>query len=146
MRKSARAGMVLILVALVAVAMTWSSIKLRFTESATYRENDTREYQYFTPEILKNMPRISDRYEFDYALIDGTPRSVNAVKFYGASDATKIIDYLKSLGYLKHSECRSNNECWKGGDPQETIYVGRIASETGVIVVVEHSFNGQNNS
>lgn len=116
-------------------------IKMEFVGSATYTEQDAREYHFYTPEILKNMPRISDHYQFDFANITGPAKHVHAVKFYGASDVSKIDSYLRSIGYKKQEECDIDASCWRGSDPQETIYVGMLNGEKMVLVQVVTDFS-----
>lgn len=115
-------------------------IKMEFAGSATYTEQNTREYHFYTPEIMKNMPRISDRYEFDFANITGPAKHIHAVRFYGATDTSKIDSYLVSLGYKKQAQCDIDASCWRGSDPQETVYVGMLNGEKMVLVQVVTDF------
>lgn len=138
MRKLASVGIVLCVVMGAAVAVSWPSLELRLTDNTVYQETDRRQYEYFTPEVLKNIPRISDKYIFDYALVDGSPRTVHAVKFYGTTDVKPVKRYLESLGYRAHAGCDIGNECWKGSNPLETISVEGLNRQAGVIVIVEN--------
>lgn len=116
-------------------------IKMEFAGSATYTEKNAREYLFYTPEILKKMPRISGDYEFDFDNITGPAKHVHAVKFYGTSDVRKIDSYLESIGYKKQKECDIDASCWRGSDKQETVYVGVLNSEKMVLVQVVTDFS-----
>ncbi|MEN3753799.1 hypothetical protein ABC733_17605 [Mangrovibacter sp. SLW1] len=83
------------------VAYTIPYIKMEFVGSAHYTEQDQREYKFYTPDILKRMPRISDHYDFDFSNITGPANQVNAIKFYGTDDTSIINSYLASLDYKK---------------------------------------------
>lgn len=115
-------------------------IKMEFAGSVTYTEQDAREYHFYTPEILKNMPRISDRYEFDFANITGPAKHLHAVRFYDVTDTSKIDSYLVSIGYKKQKECDIDASCWQGSDPHETVYVGMLNGEKTVLVQVVTDF------
>lgn len=80
------------------------------------------------------MPRISGSYEFDFADITGPAKHVHAVKFYGASDVSKIDSYLESIGYKKQKACDIDASCWRGSDKQETVSVSMLNSEKMVLV------------
>ncbi|WP_435947087.1 hypothetical protein [Dryocola sp. BD586] len=142
MRKSAKAlSAVAVFVVLAAVFIcAWPYIEMEFAGSASYTEQDKREYNFYTPDILKNMPRISKRYDFDFANITGPAKHVNAVKFYGTDDTSKIAAWLTSSGYEKQAECNLNSTCWRGTDPRETVYVGILTGEKTVIVQVVYDF------
>lgn len=131
-------GVVIIIAA--ALTYAWPYIKMEFTGFANYTEQDKREYDFYTPDILRKMPRISERYDFDFANVTGPAKHVNAVKFYGTDDTSKINAYLISIGYKKQDECDLNASCWQGTDPQETIYVGVLTGEKTVIVQVVYNF------
>ena len=116
-------------------------IKMEFAGSATYTEQNEREYNFYTPDILKNMPRISDKYEFDFANITGPARHVHTVKFYGTDDTSKIDSYLISIGYKKRGVCDIDAFCWRGSNAQETVYVGVLSGEKTVLIQVVTDFS-----
>ncbi|QPT14024.1 hypothetical protein I6G37_03150 [Serratia rubidaea] len=115
-------------------------IKMNFAGSAHYTEQDRREYDFYTPEILRDMPRISQRYDFNFANITGPAMHVNAVRFYGTRDTSKIDSYLISKEYKEQETCDLEAVCWKASDPQETIYVGTLTTEDTVQVQVAYDF------
>ncbi|EOV3270964.1 hypothetical protein ACOM1Z_003585 [Cronobacter dublinensis] len=116
-------------------------IKMEFAESAHYTEKDSREYSFYTPEILQEMPRISEKYEFSFMNVTGPAAHVNVVKFYGTIDATKVDEYLLNKGFKKQDKCDIEATCWHGSDPRETIYVNSPPGENMVIVQVVNDFS-----
>ncbi|MEI2265898.1 hypothetical protein [Erwinia sp. CGal63] len=130
---------VLSFIAIVAGASTlyaWSWLKMGFAESARYTEQDKKEYDFYTPDILKNIPRISTRYEFHYANISGPASLVHAIHFYDTSDASEINRYLKASGYKKQPTCIVEADCWQKQDPNEVITVGTFSDLHMVLVAV----------
>ncbi|MCU5772108.1 hypothetical protein N5923_13765 [Erwiniaceae bacterium BAC15a-03b] len=140
MRKSIKVVIVVVVMAVAALAYTWPYIEMEFAGNAHYTEQDSREYNFYTPDILKKMPRISDRYDFDFANVTGPATHVYAIKFYDSEDTGKIDAWLTLAGYQRQSECDEELVCWRGADPQETVYVGRLKGEKTVIVQVVYDF------
>ncbi|MEB6335259.1 hypothetical protein [Serratia rhizosphaerae] len=140
MKKSSKiVGIVAVLI-VAGLLYSWPLIQMEFAGSAHYTEQDKREYAFYTPDILKKMPRISPRYDFDFANITGPSTHVYAVNFYATEDTSKIDNYLKSIGYQRQDNCNIDNECWKGKDPVETVMVMKLKSEKGVVVQVVYDF------
>lgn len=140
MRNSFKVFIAAAAVVAVSLTLSWPYMKLEFAESAHYTEQDQREYEFFTPEILKKMPRIASRYEFDFANITGPAAHVYAVKFYDTEDTSKIDAYLTSLGYKSQGSCNIDNVCWRGADITETVMVRTLKSEKGVAVQIVYEF------
>ena len=103
----------LLLLAGMVSVFVWPYIKMEFASSAHYTEKDKREYEYYTPELLKKMPRISDDYEFSYSNISGPQAFVFGIQFNGTTDTTKIRNYLTSQGYSPQKKCQTEAECWQ---------------------------------
>ncbi|MCT4701047.1 hypothetical protein MUA02_03395 [Enterobacteriaceae bacterium H20N1] len=120
----------------VALAWAWPYIKMEFAGSAHYTEQDRREYEFYTPVILKKMPRISPRYDFDFANITGPASHVYAVKYYDTHDSRKVNAYLSSLGYKKQKECHIEAVCWLGTDPQEIVTVSFLEHPKTLLVSI----------
>ncbi|HDF2340727.1 TPA: hypothetical protein PC598_000249 [Morganella morganii] len=116
----------------------WPYVQMEFAESAHYTEQDKREYDFYTPEILKKMPRVSNDYSFDFANITGPATHVNAIKFSGVKDVSQIEKYLISSGYVKRA-CDFEQPCWRNLDPQESIYIDSTENNK-VVVQVVYSF------
>ena len=81
MRKSFKVLGSVSIVAAAALTYAWPYIVMEFAGSAHYTEQDKREYEFYTPVLLKKMPRISSRYDFDFANITG-PASWTALRRY----------------------------------------------------------------
>jgi hypothetical protein len=130
---------------LIVASLTWAwpYITMEFAGSAHYTEEDRREYEFYTPDILKKIPRISSQYDFDFANITGPATHVYAIKFYGTEDTGKINAYLISLGYQHQGLCNIDNICWRGKDDSETIMVRPLKSEKGVAVQIIYDFTGE---
>ncbi len=139
MRKSLKVSGSAIFIIAVALTYAWPWVKMEFAGSAHYTEQDKREYDFYTPDILRKMPRISARYSFDFANTAGPATHVYAVKFYDTNDTGKIENYLTSIGY-KRTECDFESTCWRRTDPQESVYVGTLKGEKTVIVQVVCNF------
>lgn len=144
MRKSMKTALAILAVLMAAIIFSWNGIKMRMTDSATYTQDDASQYEYFTPDLLKEMPRISHKFDFDYAVIDGNPRQINAIKFYGTENDQQVISYLKSRGFSSAPDCNAGFVCWSGSDPKVTVSVGNIKPGEGVIVVMETRFGHEN--
>lgn len=139
MRNSFRVLIVTVIVIVAALMWVWPYVQMEFAGSAHYSEQDTKKYEFYTPDILKKMPRIATRYAFDFANITGPASHVYAVKFYGTRETKEIEDYLKSSGYIQNT-CDSGEVCWRGSDPQESVYIGTMKGEDTVIIQVVYRF------
>ncbi|MGB8664651.1 MAG: hypothetical protein WCD24_07795, partial [Serratia inhibens] len=83
MRKAFKIALGVVVVIMAAFAYLWPTIRMELAGSAHYTEQNKKEYDYYTPDILKNIPRISDRYEFDFYNVAGPGSLVYSVTFYG---------------------------------------------------------------
>lgn len=70
MKKYITVSVVLVLTG-VALAFGWPYLKMGFASSAYYTERDKAEYEYYTPELLKKMPRTSDDITFEFGKVSG---------------------------------------------------------------------------
>lgn len=141
MRNACKIVGCLAIVAGAALISVWPWFKMSSASSAHYTERDKREYDYYTPDILKNMPRISARYDFHYANISGQASLVHAINFYDTQDVSAINQYLTASGYKKGSDCFVEAACWQGQNPNEVITVGASSDFNVVQVAVgEYSF------
>jgi len=71
MKKFITGAIVVVLVGVITLVVAWPYIKMEFASSAHYTEQDIREYEYFTPDLLKNMPRLTTDYRFEYGNVTG---------------------------------------------------------------------------
>jgi len=140
MRKSLKLLTVLIVLVAAALMWAWPYVKMEFAGSAHYTEQDTQEYEFYTPDLLKKMPRISSRYDFDFTNITGPASHVYAVRYYDAVDAEEIDLYLDSLGYKKQERCHIEAVCWLGTDPQEIVTVSTLETPKSILISVIYNF------
>lgn len=140
MRNSSRVLIAMVVAVTAALVWVWPYIQMEFAGSAHYTEQDKREYAFYTPDLLKKMPRISPQYDFDFANITGPATHVYTIKFYGTEDTSKIDAYLVSLGYKPQGKCNIDNMCWRGTDNTETVMVRPLKSEKGVAVQIVYDF------
>ncbi|MDK1702531.1 hypothetical protein OSR40_002130 [Serratia rubidaea] len=121
MRKSVTVALGVIVAAGIVLAAALPYLKMEFADSAHYTEQDTREYEYYTPELLKNMPKISNDYEFNYSNISGPQALVFGIQFNGTTDTGKIRDYLVSEGYQPQQQCQTEAECWRSAQSKDVV-------------------------
>lgn len=139
MRKPFKIALAVVVIITAVFAYFWPTIQMELAGSAHYTEQDKKEYDYYTPDILKRIPRISDRYEFDFYNVAGPGSLVYSVTFYGTTETSKVGAYLTSLGYIKQNTCLIEGECWRGNDPAETVTVGVVPKINAVMVQVDNS-------
>lgn len=123
-----------------ALVCAWPYIKMEFAGNAHYTEQDKREYQFYTPDILKKIPRISPQYDFDFANITGPASHVYAIRFYDTNDASRVDSYLNSIGYKKQESCHIEAACWRTNDPQEVITVSMLENPEAILFSVIYTF------
>jgi len=111
-------------------------LQLEFANSADYTEKERREYDFYTPKLLKSMPRISDNYGFHYSNVSGpNPALIYQVNFVGTAETRKIETYLEQNGYKKTEQCSFSGGCWIGSEPNITVSVEVV--ENPVTVHIE---------
>ncbi|QNK34171.1 hypothetical protein HF675_09120 [Serratia sp. JUb9] len=121
MRKSVAVAMGVILAAGMVLTAVLPYVKMEFASSAHYTEQDTREYEYYTPDLLKKIPKISKNYEFNYSNISGPQAFVFGIQFNGTTDTSKIRDYLTSEGYEPQKQCQTEAECWRSPHSKDVV-------------------------
>ncbi|WP_061708188.1 hypothetical protein [Pseudenterobacter timonensis] len=140
MRKSFRVLTVAIVLIASVFIWVWPYIIMQLSGSAHYTEQDKREYEFYTPVLLKMMPRITPQYDFDFVNITGPAAHVYAIRFYDTHDTSKVDDYLSIKGYQKQQFCHIKAVCWKGIDADETITVSTLNNPKVVLVSVIINF------
>lgn len=130
-------------VVIIAGILFWISpyIKMDIADSAHYTEQDKKEYEFYTPDILKKMPRISSHYDFTFKNISGPDIQVYNLTFYQTENTKQIEDYLTSVGYRRQDICNLELICWRGKNAQETVYVGTLNSTKAVSVQVVEEYH-----
>lgn len=120
----------------IGLVYAWPYVKMDFAESASYTEQDKRQYEFFTPDLLKKIPRVSESYQFGYSNVSGPDLLIHDVKFLGTTDASRINTYLEENGYKRLGICDIEGECWQGDDPKISVSVGIVSKPETVIVSV----------
>ncbi|KHN92102.1 hypothetical protein BSK71_12385 [Pectobacterium actinidiae] len=123
----------------VAVGSLWPYIKMNFAGSSHYTEQDKREYVFYTPDILRAMPRITARYDFNFSNVTGPEAKIWTVNFYGADDTSKVHSYLTSIGYEKQDRCDVEAECWRAAGTHDVVTVATFDADKSVMVQVYSS-------
>lgn len=139
MRKLITRTGIFFLVVGIALAIAWPYLKMEFASSAHYTELDKREYAYFTPELLKNMPRISNDYRFEYGNVTGPEAHVFTVHIYGTTDSSVIRDYLRAEGYEPQKTCDVEAECWRSHKNNDVVTIAKFISPKEVFVQLSQS-------
>lgn len=140
MRKSLKLLTVVVVLVAAVLMWVWPYVQMEFAGSAHYTEQDKREYEFYTPDILKKMPRISSRYDFDFANITGPASHVYAIRYYDVVNSEKIDLYLGSLGYKKQERCHIEAVCWLGSDPQEVVTVSTLENPKSLLISVIYNY------
>ncbi|QHM77441.1 hypothetical protein C7M52_03440 [Mixta theicola] len=117
----------------------WTYIKMEFASSAYYSQQDKREYAFYTPELIKNMPRITDHYRFEYGNISGPEAQVFTIRFDGTTDTSKIRRYLMSVGYQPQAQCNVKAECWLSQSNTDIVTLFSYSSPDSVVLQIYRS-------
>lgn len=130
---------VLIIVAIILISATvaWPYLKMELASSAYYSQSDTREYEYYTPELLKKMPRISPSFTFQYMSNHDSRNALYGIRFEGTTETDEVKTYLKSSGYQPQAACDTSAECWHKERSNEVVSL--YSSSTPDYVVVQFS-------
>ncbi|UYA60483.1 hypothetical protein NAL19_2344 [Pectobacterium sp. F1-1] len=121
------------------IGTIWPYINMNFASSAHSTEQDKREYAFYTPDILKNMPRITNHYDFNFSNVTGPEAKVWTVNFYGTDDTGKVHTYLTSIGYEKQKRCDVEAECWRTAGTHDVVTVATFDTDKSVMVQVYSS-------
>lgn len=140
MRKSFRILTGAILIIAPVLIWAWPYVTMQLSGNAHYKEQNKRQYEFYTPVLLKMMPRITPRYDFDFVNISGPAAHVYAIRFYDTDDVSKINDYLTIKGYQKQQNCHIKAVCWKGSDADETVTVSTLNNPKVILVSVIINF------
>lgn len=128
------------------LAAIWLFCKFFFAGSASYSEKNWIEYEFYTPDLLKEMPKISSNHTFDFNNIPGPDAQVFTVHFYGVTDSNKIKIFLKNKGYEPQVSCDVEAECWKKKHDTENdvISVANFQSPDEIFVQIYRKFGTPN--
>ena len=114
--------------------IVWPYAKMEFASSAAYTQSDANEYEYYTPNLLKKMPRISDSYTFHYTNISGPQAFVYEIRFEGTTETKKVRDYLLSTDFKPQKKCDAEAECWLSAHSKGEVTVSTFSSPPVVII------------
>lgn len=128
-----------VLVSIIVLAIAWPYVKMEFASYAQYTEQDTREYEYLTPDLLKNMPRITKDYRFEYGNVTGPEAHVFTVHIYGTTDSSTIRDYLRVQGYESQKVCDVEAECWRSHKNSNVVTIAKFVSPEEVFIQLSQS-------
>lgn len=135
MKTSLKVTLTILVVCAMSLAYGIQHLRMEFAEGADYTEQDKQEYDFYTPKLLENMPRITNNFNFHYSNVSGTnPALIFNVRFIGITDTEKIDSYLEKQGYKKGSSCSFGGDCWNGNDPDITVSVESEKNPSAVLV------------
>ena len=80
------------------VIVTVIYLLLPYEPEMTYRESDRVRYHLYTPESIKQAPRLSTDYTFSHSAANGQ-QDTAGVCFSGVSDTAALKQYLVLRGY-----------------------------------------------
>lgn len=111
----------------------WLFLRMAFDSSAYYTENDRIQYEFYTTDLLKRMPRISKDYTFEYANISGPQAFVFTIQFNGTTQTKEIHQYLRSEGFELQDKCDVLAECWQSNRTidEVTVFTSSTAAPVG---------------
>ena len=124
MKKSLRILLCVLIACVVGMAYGLNYLRMEFADSANYTEQDSLDYDFYTPDLLKKMPRITDNYSFYYSNVSGpNPALIFQLRFIGATNADKINAFMKEKGFKQSEACSFAGDCWTGDDPHVTVSI-----------------------
>lgn len=98
------------------VLISLSPLLIPRPDKLEYRESDPFNYYFYTDVDIKQAPRISNNYYFEYISPDGSTRETNLIIFHGG-DAGIIRNYLTGLGFhLYDYSDNGREELWISND------------------------------
>lgn len=108
-----------ILLFIAALFVVWNIVLIKFTpepgESVRYKESDTLSYYWFTDKVIKNAPRISNDYQFEYRELDGSSPRMSVIEYHNATNAHILRKYMKKNGFT-HTRNNYFGEVWENKD------------------------------
>ena len=139
MKKKSIALASVIVILNAALLFFWPYLKMEFASSAYYKQDDTKKYNYYTPELLKHIPRISSNYTFEFGHVSGPEAYVYTVRFQTATDTEEINNYLTSAGYRLQTQCDVEAECWRKPLSRDIVTVIKYTAPDCIVVQIYRS-------
>ncbi|MEG9607672.1 hypothetical protein V6W99_01460 [Citrobacter portucalensis] len=125
----------IILVTIVLIFL--SPLLIPWQDKLEYRESDLFNYYFYTDVDIKQAPRISNDYCFEYISPDGSTRETNLIIFRGG-DVGIIRDYLTGLGF--HLYDYSNNgreELWISNENRQFTFSIVTNEKTDLVSLIK---------
>lgn len=125
----------IILVTIVLIFL--SPLLIPWPDKLEYRESDLFNYYFYTDVDIKQAPRISNNYCFEYISPDGSTRETNLIVFRGG-DVGIIRNYLTGLGF--HLYDYSNNgreELWISNDNRQFTFSIVTNEKTDLVSLIK---------
>ncbi|WP_337238390.1 hypothetical protein [Citrobacter portucalensis] len=125
----------IILVTIVLIFL--SPLLIPWPDKLEYRESDLFNYYFYTDVDIKQAPRISNDYCFEYISPDGSTRETNLIIFRGG-DVGIIRDYLTGLGF--HLYDYSNNgreELWISNENRQFTFSIVTNEKTDLVSLIK---------
>ncbi|MDU4092658.1 MAG: hypothetical protein E7H57_05205 [Pantoea sp.] len=128
-------ALVLLLAVLVINVVDFFYINTRLVNEAErnpgFKQSERRLYRLFVDEDIKDVPRITDDYYFQYRRMDGPSAEISGIVFNGITETAALEKYLAALGYRHVSDDEIGQRWEKDGRPNPNIYIWRdTASKT----------------
>lgn len=114
-----------------------SPLLIPWPDKLEYRESDLFNYYFYTDVDIKQAPRISNNYCFEYISPDGSTRETNLIVFRGG-DVGIIRNYLSGLGF--HLYDYSNNgreELWISNDNRQFTFSIVTNEKTDLVSLIK---------
>lgn len=143
MKTSFRVALCVLIVFAIALAYGFQYFRMAFADSADYTEADKKDYDFYTPDLLKKLPRITDNYNFHYGNVSGpNPALIFQVRFIGVTETKQLNAFMKQNGYTKSEACSFAGDCWAGNDADVTVSIG-IEEKPGAVLVTMVEMSAQ---
>ncbi|TKV10037.1 hypothetical protein FDX19_10105 [Citrobacter sp. wls619] len=123
---------------LVTIALIFlSPLLIPWPDKLEYRESDLFYYYFYTDIDIKQAPRISSNYRFEYISPDGSTRETNLIIFFGG-DARMIRNYLTGLGFhLYNYSDNGKEELWISNDNHRFTFSIVINKKKDVVSLIK---------
>ncbi|EGT0648286.1 hypothetical protein JAF95_001356 [Citrobacter braakii] len=123
---------------LVTIALiSLSPLLIPWPDKLEYRESDFFDYYFYTDVDIKQAPRISNNYYFEYVSPEGNTREINLIIFHGG-DAEVIRNYLTGLGFhLYDYSDNGREELWISSDNLRYTFSIVTNKKADIVVLIK---------
>lgn len=99
-----------------------------------YHESDAYRYYLYTDSGIRNAPRITDNYQFEYIPTEGSISEMSSIVFRDAVDSAPLKNYLSNAGYyLYRIQDQGQDEIWLSAQNNKALYSLRWDKQSGLI-------------